>query len=114
MPDIGVPAPALQVGRQRVLRILGIVGADNHRGEVRIVINDFGERVRGVHLEALGETLLELHEPSVINGIGGAVKQADAAEVRIQASGMAEERQGSAVRQCSRGCHLRKKVDVAR
>jgi hypothetical protein len=65
-------------------------------------------------LEALRKPLGELDESAVIDGIGAAIEQADAAERGVGARGMPEERDRTAGREGPLQRNFREPVDIAR
>src|SRR5581483_9198017 len=63
--------------------------------------------------ERLREALGQLDESAVIDRIGAAVENADAAEVRIKAAGMPVERDRPASCNSPLNRHFREQIDVA-
>src|SRR5437899_2122373 len=78
------------------------------------VVDCVRQGIGAPHLEVLRQALGELDESGVVDGIGAAVKQADAAERGIRAARVAGEYERGAVGKRTRHQHGGQEIDVAR
>ena len=108
-----VAAAAFQVRRERVLRVLAVVGSHHHRRKVGPGVDDLREGIGSLHLEILRESLGELDEAAVVDGVRAAVEQADAAECRIRAARVAQISDRRAVGEAALLRNRRQEIDIA-